>query len=453
MECGKDLIIQRFVIMELVELLLFFACEFFFTVFQLFDLDRIIERRQGFVCKHGFDALFVDGVAALKWLHNGVLAINELGVRIDLAVFILFEIGIELGDGCAIFWADLITFVTKGFAELVTERRAIDELDLAFAFCSFVLGEDPDVGGDAGIIEEIGWQCDDGFDEVVFKHPPPDLTFARSSAAREEWTAVFNDGSATELVVHFVDGRLEEEHLHVTRAWEPCAPTTVEPFEVFVFDGLFNTFCCILAAPGSTEWWVFQDETHFDVWEAVSFHGVLIADILGVLPFDKHFGKADGVRFRVHFLTKETHVRCWVVALNEIIPGGEHPASAAGLVKDRDNLTVVEDVIATFREKDIDHELDDVSAGVVIASFGIFRESADQVFEDVAHLDVIDRLWVEVQFRESLHNREKTVVLVHLVDLFTEVETTFFGDQDLKHIRREPLQVALEVVPPDDPHR
>jgi len=39
--------------------------------------------------------------------------------------------------------------------------------------------QEPKAGGDLGGEEELPWECDDTFDEIVFNHLPSDLAFSR----------------------------------------------------------------------------------------------------------------------------------------------------------------------------------------------------------------------------------------------------------------------------------
>ena len=183
---------------------------------------------------------------------------------------------------------------------------------------------------------------------------------------------------------------MEEQHLHIAGAGQTCAPATVEALFIFLLDGLFHTLRCILATPRGAERRILDDKPHLGILEAVCLHGVLVANVLCVLALDHHLGQADGIRFRVDLLTKQAHVGRRVIAFDEIVAGGEHTARSAGLVQYGDDFAIIEDVVAALCQKNIDHQLDDVPAGVVVASLGIFRKLADQVFKNIAHLHVVD---------------------------------------------------------------
>ena len=179
------------------------------------------------------------------------------------------------------------------------------------------------------------------------------------------------------MLIHFVYGRLQKQHLHIARARQTCAPASVKAFLVLVLNRLFHTLGSVLAAPRGSKRRIFDNKAHFRALKAVGLHGVLVADIFGVLPLNHHLGQADGIGLRVDFLTEQTHIGRGIVALDEIIAGGEHTTRATRLIQYGDDLSVIKDIITAFRQQDVDHQLDDVPAGVVVASFRIFRKSAD----------------------------------------------------------------------------
>ena len=171
----------------------------------------------------------------------------------------------------------------------------------------------------------------------------------------------------------------------------------------------------------------------------------MIADVFGVLPLDEHFGKAHGVRLRVDLLPEQTHISGWIVSLDKIVAGGEHTACAAGLIQYGDDFAVIKDIVTAFGKQDVDHQLDNIATGVVIAGLGIFGELTDQLLKDISHLYIIDGARVKVELGKRLDDGEQAVILVHLVDLFTEVQPAFLGYQNFQHIGRETLKINLEI--------
>ena len=127
--------------------------------------------------------------------------------------------------------------------------------------------------------------------------------------------------------------------------------------------------------------------------------------------------------------------------MNEVVRSRKHTACACCLIEYGDLLVVIENIITALCKQNVDHELDNISARVVVAGFGIFRESTDQVLKDIAHLHIVNGLWIEVKLRESLYHRQQTVVLIHLVDLLVKVKAL----DDVLHIGRKALDIVSEI--------
>ena len=79
-----------------------------------------------------------------------------------------FKVTKALRDGADIVFAHLIALATQGFAHLAAEVAAVNELYQAFTLRCFFVRQDPDVGGDAGVIEHVGGQGDDSFEQIGF---------------------------------------------------------------------------------------------------------------------------------------------------------------------------------------------------------------------------------------------------------------------------------------------
>src|SRR5256885_11903626 len=55
-----------------------------------------------------------------------------------------------------------------------------------------LVGKNPDVGGDAGVVEDVERQGDDGFEPVVLQHPAADVALALACIAGEQRRAVMH---------------------------------------------------------------------------------------------------------------------------------------------------------------------------------------------------------------------------------------------------------------------
>lgn len=112
------------------------------------------------------NSLLRNGIATLEGLHYRILTINELLVPVDFAIFILCEIRIQLGNGTAVFGRNLVFLIAQGFTQLFEESRSINQLNFALAFRTLILGENPNVCSDAGVVKEVCGQRNDGFDQL-----------------------------------------------------------------------------------------------------------------------------------------------------------------------------------------------------------------------------------------------------------------------------------------------
>ena len=100
------------------------------------------------------------------------------------------EVAEGAGDRLDVVVAHLVAFRAEGFAHLAVKVDAVDELHAALAVGGLFVGEDPDVGRDAGVVEHVGRQGDDGFEQVALEEVAADLALAGTGAAGEERGAI-----------------------------------------------------------------------------------------------------------------------------------------------------------------------------------------------------------------------------------------------------------------------
>ena len=97
--------------------------------------------------------------------------------------------------------ADLVALVAEALPHLDVELARVDELHLAAARLFLAVGQHPDVGGDAGVVEELVGQRDDGLQPVVLDDPLADVALAAARVAGEQRRAVEDDGDAAAAVL------------------------------------------------------------------------------------------------------------------------------------------------------------------------------------------------------------------------------------------------------------
>ena len=117
-----------------------------------------------------------------------------------------------------VFGRELAVLLAEVLAQRLEPLAGVDELHLALAVCRLLVGQHPDVGGDAGVVEEVERQRDDGLEPVVLDQRATDVALALTRVPREERRAVvhLSDAAAQRrLVVHLRRHVGEEEHLAV----------------------------------------------------------------------------------------------------------------------------------------------------------------------------------------------------------------------------------------------
>ena len=174
--------------------------------------------------------------------------------------------------------------------------RGVDELHDALAVVGLAVGEHPDVGGDAGVVEHVGGQRDDGLDQVVLQHVAADLGLAGAGAAGEQRRAVEHDADAAAAVLgraHLAEQVQQEQQRAVRHARQAGAEAAaVALLLVLVADGLLDLL------PLHAEGRVGQHVVEQLAEQAVVGQRVAEHDVADVLAADQHVGLADGVATR-----------------------------------------------------------------------------------------------------------------------------------------------------------
>ena len=152
---------------------------------------------------------------------DGDLPVAEGGVGENLRLLRLLEREVGVADALDVVGREFAVFLAEVLAERLEPLRGVDELHLALAVLGLAVGEHPDVGGDAGVVEHVERQRDDGFEPVVLDEPAADVALALAGIAGEQRRAVVDLGDAAaerRVVVHLRRHVGEEEHLPVAGA-------------------------------------------------------------------------------------------------------------------------------------------------------------------------------------------------------------------------------------------
>ena len=115
------------------------------------------------------------------------LRIAEVLVVEYLAELRLGEVAIEpgnLGNGRR---RDVVALVAQRFAALLEQAIRVDKLHLALAArTGFLVRQHPDIGCDAGIVEDIVGQRDDRLEQIALQEVAPYLGWTAARVAGEQ---------------------------------------------------------------------------------------------------------------------------------------------------------------------------------------------------------------------------------------------------------------------------
>src|SRR5712692_5488670 len=81
--------------------------------------------------------------------------VAEVLIVEDLRALAFLEGAVDANDSVDVLLAQLVALVAERLAHLLEQLDAVDELDLASAVLRLPVGDDPDVRGDAGVVEEL----------------------------------------------------------------------------------------------------------------------------------------------------------------------------------------------------------------------------------------------------------------------------------------------------------
>ena len=306
------------------------------------------------------------------------------------------------------------------------------------------VGQHPDVGGDAGVVEELLRQGDDGFQPVVLQNPAADFALAAAGIAGEERRAVHDDGHAAAALVrrlHPAEHVLQEEQLPVADARQAGAEAPAYAALGFALDGRPDPS----SIPCRRADWRAGNRSagrRAGRCESVLPNVMFSASrpsALFMYRSDLHTAKVSGLTSWPYRYTSALRVDLGDAVLGD----RQHAARAAARVVDGADDVVLAQRSQVRRQQQVHHQADDLARGEVLAGVLVERlvERADQFLEDGAHLVVGDRVGVQVDRLEALHHQEEQPGLVQLGDGVVEVELL----QHLAHVVGEAVDVGAQV--------
>ena len=252
----------------------------------------------------------------------------------------------------------------------------VDELDLAAAVLRLAVGQHPDVGGDAGVVEHVQRQGDDRLQPVVLDDPAADVALALAGVAGEERRAVVHLGDAAaerRVVLHLAEHVDQEHQLAVAGAGDEAELRVagVLDDEARVAHVALAAHAFEVGLPALAVGRVGEHEVELAGGEAVLREGRAEAEVLGLFAFalEQQVGLGDGVGLRVHLLAVEVDGDVLAVLAGQLaqplLRHGEHAAGAAGAVVDEVGAGL--DLVGDRQEDEVGHQLHDVARGEVLA--------------------------------------------------------------------------------------
>lgn len=356
-------------------------------------------------------------------------------------------------DPGAVVVGHAVALVTKRLRFFFVLFAGIDEHDAAPVGGGLVVAENPDVGKDAGVVEELVGEHDDAIEPVIFENPAADLAFARTTIAVGEGGAVEDDGDAAGAFfgrLHFGEHGLEEKQGAVVGARH--AGLVAGLFELPGFG-----FVAILAAPGDAKGGIGEHVIKLELGfgelvagfaavGVVGDEGVAEVDFGLPVVFDEQVGLADGVVGGGEFLSVDGDeffddgaVFGGGGAVEEVFFGHrEHATGASGRVIERNVVGGKGDA-----EK-FNHEADDFAGGEVFPGFfsALFGEAAEKFFVDVAHFERGEDFGAQVHFFILVEDGGEAVIFDHRADGGAIIEVL----DDLVHVFGEAIDVGAEVL-------
>ena len=309
-------------------------------------------------------AVFIDGgafdgnlvVAELHVLHDAAAAGDDAAViqRLLKIVVVVFAVGLD--DQRTACVRDVHTLAADGLAARLEALARVDEQHFPFVFDGFRLRHDPDVGGDARVVEGVVRQLDDGVQPVVFDEILADVARAGARVAREERRAVLDDGHAAAVLLQLRDAVQQEEHLPVAFRRQPCAETAGGAFLGLRLHGRR------LPLPVDAERRIGDDIIEMVVGELVVVEGVSEFHVVRIAAADERVRLGDAVGEGVELLPEGGDNGLRVQLLEAFLHAGEHLAGAHRHVID--GLVHAVGVIRNIAcDEQVAHGVDDVAAG------------------------------------------------------------------------------------------
>ncbi len=265
------------------------------------------------------------------------------------------------------------------------------------------VGEHPNVGGNAGVVEKVERQGNNGFQPVIFDEPAADVAFALSGIAGEKRTAVVNLRNATtqrRFVVHFGRHVGKEKHLSIAgTGYKRHFFALVHHFKARIAHTVlaahgFKVFLPALAVRRVGEHEVELLRRESIVRKRRPFRAA--DDVIGVFAFalQQHVGFANGVGLGIDFLpvqmTANLEPAPFPDSRERFFRHGEHTARTAGTVVEQIGTGL--QTIFNRQKHEVCHQAHGITRRPVLTGlFVVFLvELANQLLKNCSHGMVVN---------------------------------------------------------------
>lgn len=342
------------------------------------------------------------------------VVVAKLFVGEDTAFRGFFKVGEQLHDARAVVDGGFAVFLTEIFAQRAFDLRGVDELHLATTARLFAIGDNPNEGADAGVVETLFGHGDDGFEEVVFDEVAAEIAFATASIAGEKArTVVHLDNAGAEGgVFHTREVVGKKEHLGVAHIGDEAPPLfgvvaaameETRVGDVFLLVGTSREGFEVVF-PSGAEGGIGDAEVELHAGVLVVAQGGTLGKAWTALPLvvvvegeigrgEEEVGFAGGEGFGLELLSVEVDgvAAFGVGGLYARFGNGENAARAAGSIVD--GIGAVGDAVFDGEDGEVGKEFDIVARGEVFSGFGdavFFIELAQELLKERAHGVVVD---------------------------------------------------------------
>ena len=395
------------------------------------------------------------------------LPIAEGFIGEDFRLWRFLESEEGIADALDVLGGEFAVLLAHVLAQGLEPLGGVDELHLAFAMLGLPVREHPDVSGDAGVVEEVQREGDDGLQPIVLDDPAADVALTLAGVACEEGGAVVHLGNAAAergVVLHLAEHVGQKEHLAIATPSDErvFGVAGVLDQEARIFDILFGAFAAHalqVGFPALAVGRIGEHEVERAGAELVvrqGGEGSAADDVVRfvAVAFEQEVGLADGVRFGVDLLSVQVGGDLFAVGGCELLEGflcnRQHAAGAARAIVEQVGAGL--DLVGHGKEHEVGHEPDGVAGCPVFTGFLVVLlvEAADEFLEDRAHGVVVEPgqfargagTEVDVLVEELLDELAEAVGFGELGDLVSEFEVL----EDFLHVRREPIQVDHKIV-------